>query len=70
MTTIGSLEIDSNGDHNNGNNNNKNDNDDDMKEYAIQIESDGGPSADPESVNGTVLLVKKILNGTTARTLT
>jgi hypothetical protein len=56
MTTIGSLEIDSNGDNNNGNNNNKNDddNDDDMKEYAIQIESDGDSSADPESVNGTV----------------
>jgi hypothetical protein len=64
MTTIGSLEIDSNGDNNNGNNNNKNDdddddNDDDMKEYAIQIESDGGPSANPESVDGTVFAGEK-----------
>jgi hypothetical protein len=59
MATIGSLEIDSNGDNNNGNSNNKNDDDDDdddddKKEYAFQIESDGGPNADPESVDGTV----------------
>jgi hypothetical protein len=56
MTTIGSLEGDNNSDNNNGNNNNNknDDDDDDMKEYAIQIESDGDSSADPESVNGTV----------------
>jgi hypothetical protein len=57
MTTIGSIERDSNSDNNNnnGNNNNKNDDDDDdNKDYAFQIESDGGPSADPESVDGTV----------------
>ena len=30
------------------------DNDDNKKDYAFQIESDGGPSADPESVDGTV----------------
>ena len=29
-------------------------NDDDKKDYAFQIESDGGPSADPESVDGTL----------------
>ena len=60
MTTIGSLEGDSsNGDDNkNGNKDNKDngnkDNEDDKKEYAFQIESEGGPSADPESVDGTV----------------
>jgi hypothetical protein len=65
MTTIGSLEGDSsNGDNNkNGNNNNKDngnkDNDDDKKEYAFQIESEGGPSADPESVDGTVFAGEK-----------
>ena len=60
MTTIGSLEGDSNSDNNNGNNNNKNDDDDDdKKEYAFQIESDGGPSADPESVDGTVFAGEK-----------
>jgi hypothetical protein len=65
MTTIGSLERDSdddNGDDDNGkNNNNKNndDNDDDKKEYAFQIESDGGQSADPESVDGTVFAGEK-----------
>jgi hypothetical protein len=62
MTTIGSLEVDSNSDNNNnnGNNNNKNDDDDDdKKEYAFQIESDGGPSADPESVDGTVFAGEK-----------
>jgi hypothetical protein len=53
MTTIGSIESDSNGDNDNNNDKN-NDNDDDKKEYAFQIESDGGPSADPESVDGTV----------------
>ena len=46
-----------------GNNNNKNDddddNDDDKKEYAFQIESDGGPNADPESVDGTVFAGEK-----------
>jgi hypothetical protein len=69
MTTIGSLEGDSsNGDNNkNSNNNNKDkgnkdnndDNDDDKKEYAFQIESEGGPSADPESVDGTVFAGEK-----------
>ena len=69
MTTIGSLEGDSNGDNGdeskNGNNNDKNndkdnDNDDhDKKEYAFQIESDGGASADPESVDGTVYAGEK-----------
>jgi hypothetical protein len=62
MTTIGSIERDSNSDNNNnnGNNNNKNDDDDDdNKDYAFQIESDGGPSADPESVDGTVFAGEK-----------
>ena len=67
MTTIGSLEGDSNDDNgNNGNNdkddnkdNNSDDDDDDKKEYAFQIESDGGPSADPESVDGTVFAGEK-----------
>jgi len=68
MTTIGSLEGDSNGDNGdnskNGNKNDKhddkdNDDDDDKKEYAFQIESDGGPSADPESVDGTVFAGEK-----------
>jgi hypothetical protein len=68
MTTIGSLEGDDNGDNNNSNNNNNNnnngkdddhDNDDDKKDYAFQIESDGGPSADPESVDGTVFAGEK-----------
>ncbi|HEU4448033.1 MAG TPA: hypothetical protein VFR94_25405 [Nitrososphaeraceae archaeon] len=68
MTTIGSLEGDSSNDDNNknGNNNNKDngnkdndDDDDDKKEYAFQIESEGGPSADPESVDGTVFVGEK-----------
>jgi hypothetical protein len=71
MTTIGSLEGDSsdssNGDDNkNGNKNDKDDgnkdnddDDDDKKEYAFQIESEGGPSADPESVDGTVFAGEK-----------
>jgi hypothetical protein len=67
MTTIGSLEGDgsynSNGDNGkNGNKNEKKDNDDDdddKKDYAFQIESDGGPSADPESVDGTVFAGEK-----------
>jgi hypothetical protein len=62
MTTIGSLESDSNSDNGNkdGKDSNKdNDNDDDKKEYAFQIESDGGPSADPESVDGTVFAGEK-----------
>jgi hypothetical protein len=58
MTTIGSIESDSNGDSDNNNDKN-NDNDDDKKEYAFQIESDGGPSADPESVDGTVFAGEK-----------
>jgi hypothetical protein len=62
MTTIGSLESDSNSD--NGNKDDKdsdkdNDNDDDKKENAFQIESDGGPSADPDSVDGTVFAGEK-----------
>ena len=71
MTTIGSLEGDNsngdNGDNNkNGNKNDKDndknkddDKDDDKKEYAFQIESEGGPSADPESVDGTVFAGEK-----------
>ena len=66
MTTIGSLEGEnSNGDNGDkskgGNNNDKNDNrdDDDKKDYAFQIESDGVPSADPESVDGTVFAGEK-----------
>jgi hypothetical protein len=56
MTTIGSIETDSNSDNNNNNggNNDDDDDDDDNKDYAFQIESEGGPSADPESVDGTV----------------
>jgi hypothetical protein len=48
MTTIGSIERDSNSDNNNNNgkNDDDDDDDDDNKEYAFQIESDGGPSAD------------------------
>jgi hypothetical protein len=67
MTTIGSLEGDNNDSNdNNGNNdkdddkeNNGDDDDDDKKEYAFQIESDGGQSADPESVDGTVFAGEK-----------
>lgn len=58
MTTIGSIESDDNGDDNN-NNGKDNDDDDDKKDYAFQIESDGGPSADPESVDGTVFAGEK-----------
>jgi hypothetical protein len=57
MTTIGSIESDSNSDNTNNNNDRNNDDDDDdndNKDYAFQIESEGGPSADPESVDGTV----------------
>jgi hypothetical protein len=53
MTTIGSIERDDNGDDNNDNGRD-NDDDDDKKDYAFQVESDGGPSADPDSVDGTV----------------
>jgi hypothetical protein len=68
MTTIGSLEGDSsNGDNSkNGNDDKKDDgnkenddDDDDKKEYAFQIESEGGPSADPDSVDGTVFAGEK-----------
>jgi hypothetical protein len=69
MTTIGSLEGDSSDDDNedngkSGNKSDKDDNkdddhDDDKKDYAFQIESDGGPSADPESVDGTVFAGEK-----------
>ena len=66
MTTIGSIETDTNGDNNGNNNNNNNgkdnsddDDEDDKKDYAFQIESDGGPSADPESVDGTVFAGEK-----------
>ena len=58
MTTIGSLERDSSG-SDNDHNDHDHDNDDDKKEYAFQIESDGGPSADPESVDGTVFAGEK-----------
>jgi hypothetical protein len=71
MTTIGSLEGDSSNDDNDDNskssnddgkddkNDNDDDNDNDKKDYAFQIESDGGPSADPESVDGTVFAGEK-----------
>ena len=67
MTTIGSLEGDSSNGDNGGDGNSKNDNkndkddgnDNDKKDYAFQIESDGGPSADPESVDGTVFAGEK-----------
>jgi hypothetical protein len=63
MTTIGSIERDSNSDNNSNNNNggknDNDDNDDNKKDYAFQIESDGGPSADPESVDGTVYAGEK-----------
>jgi hypothetical protein len=61
MTTIGSIETDSNGDTNDDNDNDRDndDDDDDQKDYAFQIESDGGPSADPESVDGTVFAGEK-----------
>ncbi|CAN5174099.1 hypothetical protein BH18THE2_BH18THE2_38920 [soil metagenome] len=61
MTTIGSIESDSNSDNNNNNgrNNDDDDDDNDNKDYAFQIESDGGPSADPESVDGTVFAGEK-----------
>ena len=47
MTTIGSLEGDTGGDN------------DDDKDLAFQIESDGGRSADPESVDGRVFAGEK-----------
>jgi hypothetical protein len=67
MTTVGSLEGDSSNGDNGGDGNSKNDNkddkddgnDNDKKDYAFQIESDGGPSADPESVDGTVFAGEK-----------
>jgi hypothetical protein len=66
MTTIGSLEGDSNDDNGNNGNDDKDDNkennddaDDDKKDYAFQVESEGGPSADPESVDGTVFAGEK-----------
>ncbi len=64
LTTIGSLERNGNGNNdNNGNSNNRNDNDnnddEDKKLYAFQIESDGGQSADPESVDGKVFAGEK-----------
>jgi hypothetical protein len=59
MTTIGSIERDDNGDDNNNNGRDNDDDDDDKKDYAFQIESDGGPSADPESVDGTVFAGEK-----------
>jgi hypothetical protein len=78
MTTIGSLEGDSNnGD--NGNNGNKNYNDDDnkddddgddeKKEYAFQIESEGGPSADLSQLTEQYSLVRKILIEIMVKTL-
>jgi hypothetical protein len=59
MTTIGSIERDSNGNNDNNNNGGDDNDDDDKKDYAFQIESDGGPSADPESVDGTVYAGEK-----------
>jgi hypothetical protein len=53
------------------NNDNDDDNDDDdNKDYALQIESEGGPSADPESVDGRYLPARKILKEIMAKTLT
>ena len=57
-TAIGSIERDDNGDDNN-NNGRDNDDDDEKKDYAFQVESDGGPSADPDSVDGTVFAGEK-----------
>jgi hypothetical protein len=59
MTTIGSIESDDNGDNNNNNGRDNDDADDDKKDYAFQVESEGGPSADPESVDGTVFAGEK-----------
>jgi hypothetical protein len=59
MTTIGSIERDDNVDDNNNNDRENDGDDDDKKDYAFQIESDGGPSADPESVDGTVFAGEK-----------
>ena len=61
MTTIGSIESDSNSGDNSNNNNGGDDDEHDYnkKDYAFQIESDGGPSADPESVAGTVYAGEK-----------
>jgi hypothetical protein len=70
MTTIGSIEgesSDSSDSSNGGNGKNdendykkdNDDGDDDKKDYAFQIESDGGPSGDPESADGTVFAGKK-----------
>jgi hypothetical protein len=53
------LERDSNGNNDNNNNGGDDNDDDDKKDYAFQIESDGGPSADPESVDGTVYAGEK-----------
>ena len=39
--------------------NREDDDDNDRKDYAFQIESEGGPSADPESVDGTVFAGEK-----------
>lgn len=65
MTTIGSIESDDIGDDNNKNGrDNDDDHDDDKKDYAFQIESDGGPSADPESVDGTVFAGEKNIERT------
>jgi hypothetical protein len=50
MTTIGSVERDNGGD---------NGGDGGDKDYALQIKSDGGPSADPESVDGRVFAGEK-----------
>jgi hypothetical protein len=65
MTTIGSIERDDIGhDNNNNGRDNDDDDDDDKKDYAFQIESDGGPSADPESVDGTVFAGEKNIERT------
>jgi hypothetical protein len=41
------------------NDNDDYDNDNDNKDYAFQIESEGGPSANPESVDGKVFAGEK-----------
>jgi hypothetical protein len=59
MTTIGSIEGDSDSDDNNDNIYDNDEDDSDKKDYAFLIESDGGPSADPESVDGKVFAGEK-----------
>jgi hypothetical protein len=59
MTTIGSVERDNGGDNGGDNDDDNGDDNDDDKDYALQIKSDGGRSADPESVDGRVFAGEK-----------